>query len=301
MSSALSSGAIHLIVGFVEGNVTNRRKSNRSSTVRSRKDSLSMERRLLLKNALGDTDMQDVFAHGKPLVYDGEDYPRLFVPKIVEAFQHLKEEPAFFDITIAVPRKNVGPWCTNKVPISMVHPTEVWPQAYHSYLPCATCTTVEASKVWRIKNKQPPAPPSSLLHYVVEKIHVSSKHFGKQLTVELHFNLGDLGKVGDGDVPVRPPTASNTEKIGLHKVVIRMSDGVCSASVLTSMARKSKSVLLIPDIASEVYGFIDRVHAGTSLIANRGLNELIFKLRHQLPIHHLMCEFEEVTVVGPVA
>ncbi|KAH7660491.1 hypothetical protein AAVH_43725 [Aphelenchoides avenae] len=301
MSSAISSRAIHLIVGFVEGSVTSRRKSNRSSTARLRKGSLSMERRLLLKNALGDTDVQDVFADGKPLVYDAEDYPRLLVPNIVEAFQDLKNEPSFLDITIAVPTKNDVNHCANKGPISMDHPAEVWPQVYRSYLPCPTCTTVEASKAWRIKNKQPPAPPSSLLQYAVEKIHVPSKHFGKQLTVELHFNLGDAEKVGDADVPVRPPTASNTEKTGLHKVVIRLVDGVCGGSVLTSVARKSKSVLLLPDFASEVYSFIDRMHAGTSLIANRGLNELMFKLRHLLPMHHLMCEFEEATVVSPVA
>lgn len=56
--------------------------------------------------------------------------------------------------------------------------------------------------------------------------------------------------------------------------------------------RFSTSVLLISDFALEVYGFVDRVHAGASLVANRGLNEQIVKLRHLLPVHHLMCAFE---------
>ncbi|KAH7693790.1 hypothetical protein AAVH_39170, partial [Aphelenchoides avenae] len=53
-----------------------------------------------------------------------------------------------------------------------------------------------------------------------------------------------------------------------------------------------KSLLLHADFATEVYGFLDRAHVGTSLIANRALNELILKLKNRLPVHHLMCEFE---------
>lgn len=60
----------------------------------------------------------------------------------------------------------------------------------------------------------------------------------------------------------------------------------------------SSRLLLLPDFASEVYGFVDRAHVGTSLIANRSFNELLFKLRHLLPVHHLMCEFNEDIVVS---
>lgn len=53
----------------------------------------------------------------------------------------------------------------------------------------------------------------------------------------------------------------------------------------------------------EVYGFIDRADVGTSLVANRGLHEQVCKLRHLLPVHHLMCEFkkeEEVSIVSVI-
>ncbi|KAH7709071.1 hypothetical protein AAVH_23652 [Aphelenchoides avenae] len=59
------------------------------------------------------------------------------------------------------------------------------------------------------------------------------------------------------------------------------------------VARESKSMLLLPEFASEVYGFLDRIYAGTSLMASRALNELLLKLRHMLPVHHLTCEFQE--------
>lgn len=54
----------------------------------------------------------------------------------------------------------------------------------------------------------------------------------------------------------------------------------------------SKTILLIPDFSSDVDGFLDRLHIGTSLIANIGLNKLMSKLRNRLSKHHLMCEFE---------
>lgn len=57
---------------------------------------------------------------------------------------------------------------------------------------------------------------------------------------------------------------------------------------------------ILPNFASEVYGFLDREYVGTSLIANRGLNELIAKLRHLLPVHHLACDLhKDVSYVPP--
>lgn len=58
----------------------------------------------------------------------------------------------------------------------------------------------------------------------------------------------------------------------------------------------SNTALLISDFALDVYGFVDRANVGTSLVANRSLNEQIIKLQHLLPVHHLMCEFEEIPV-----
>lgn len=43
-----------------------------------------LKRRLLLQNGLKENDVRDIFAHGEPLVFDKEDFPRLIVPKIVE-------------------------------------------------------------------------------------------------------------------------------------------------------------------------------------------------------------------------
>lgn len=60
----------------------------------------------------------------------------------------------------------------------------------------------------------------------------------------------------------------------------------------------SKSILLLPDFASDVYAYLDRVHIGTSLNSNSVLSEVILKLKTRLPVHHLMCEFEAETVVS---
>lgn len=54
-----------------------------------------------------------------------------------------------------------------------------------------------------------PAGTTSL-QYAVEKFHVASPNFDKQLTVELHFVLVSRSQVY-GDTPVRPPTAPEEE------------------------------------------------------------------------------------------
>lgn len=51
--------------------------------------------------------------------------------------------------------------------------------------------------------------------------------------------------------------------------------------------------MLIPDFASEVFGFLERAHVGSSLLANRDLRDVICQLKHRLPVHHLTCNFEE--------
>lgn len=47
-----------------------------------------------------------------------------------------------------------------------------------------------------------------------------------------------------------------------------------------------------------MFGFIDRVHVGACLIANRRLKERIFKLSSTLPVHHLICEFGSEQIVS---
>ncbi|KAH7706685.1 hypothetical protein AAVH_26099 [Aphelenchoides avenae] len=59
----------------------------------------------------------------------------------------------------------------------------------------------------------------------------------------------------------------------------------------------STAIVRLPELVSDVY-FLDRVHAGTSLVANRSLYEIICSLAHRLPVHHLICELERDTYQG---
>ncbi|KAH7706686.1 hypothetical protein AAVH_26100 [Aphelenchoides avenae] len=54
----------------------------------------------------------------------------------------------------------------------------------------------------------------------------------------------------------------------------------------------STAIVRLAELASDVYGFHNRVHAGTSLVANRSLYEMLCSLAQRLPVHHLICEFE---------
>lgn len=58
--------------------------------------------------------------------------------------------------------------------------------------------------------------------------------------------------------------------------------------------------MLLTDFASEVYGFLDRAHAGPSLLANRGLHDRIRQLKQRLPVHHVTCVFEETRPVRAI-
>ncbi|KAH7721295.1 hypothetical protein AAVH_11258 [Aphelenchoides avenae] len=87
------------------------------------------------------------------------------------------------------------------------------------------------------------------------------------------------------------------KKKELCQVLVYLDDGACDRRLepqtQSDTARKSQSKLLLPDFASEVYGFLERVHLGTSLTANRRLSALLSKLKNRLPVHHLLCQFEE--------
>ncbi|KAH7725633.1 hypothetical protein AAVH_06813 [Aphelenchoides avenae] len=160
---------------------------------------------------LNEKDVQDIFALGKSLVFSGYEYPGLIVPMIVEAFPHLTQEPSLLDITLVVEGQ-------------YLQPAEVWPQLYVSFVPCNACTTVETITVKRTGSQfgefgafssawVPPrrgkAERGDTTEYVVEKFHIGSKHFDKQLAVELRFVLGDPKT--DGRMLVRPPTAPGKE------------------------------------------------------------------------------------------
>ncbi|KAH7704677.1 hypothetical protein AAVH_28130, partial [Aphelenchoides avenae] len=248
--------------------------------------------RLYLKDALDCDDVRFVFGHGKPIIFD-EDIPPRLVSKVVEAFLLLREEPSALDISVNFPHaRPPAKWrrwrCTSRgwIPIprepALKGLAQVWQEVYESHLPCATCTTVE-----RLGSPTPGSSQDQLL----EKFHVSSKHFDTKLTVELQFALGAPDKHTDADSPVRPAKARKTEKTDIRQVRIYLDDEICGR-VPGEVTRKSKTALLIPDFASDVYGFLDRVHIGTSLVASSGLSELIPKLKNRLAKHHLMCEFE---------
>ncbi|KAH7693346.1 hypothetical protein AAVH_39621, partial [Aphelenchoides avenae] len=211
------------------------------------------------------------------------------------AFLSLREEPVSLSIIANLPYApptNARRW-SGFVSSSRGEPVprlldDLWPEVYASQLPCTGCTTLESLGGCNGRNS---------LNRLIEKFHVSSKHFATKLTVELHFALGKPEKNVDEDVPVRPATACKTEKRELCHVFLYLKDETCeSRPALTTTTRKSKSILLLPDFASDVYAYLDRVHIGTSLNSNSVLSEVILKLKTRLPVHHLMCEFEAETV-----
>ncbi|KAH7680349.1 hypothetical protein AAVH_41276, partial [Aphelenchoides avenae] len=119
--------------------------------------------------------------------------------------------------------------------------------------------------------------------FCVEKFHVSSKCFRKRLTLELHCRL------------VRGTAENEREQsCWFHKITIQLNDEICSPQrgISGTANRSSARLMLLPEFASEVLGFLDRAHIGSSLHANRGLHDLICQLKQRLPVHHLRCAFK---------
>ncbi|KAH7716020.1 hypothetical protein AAVH_16576 [Aphelenchoides avenae] len=246
----------------------------------------SLELALVLKGQVDDEDVRDIFAHGKPLKFWG--CPPQLVPKIVEAFRELHEEPASLDVTI-----------TALHGLGATSPSEAWPQVYATHLPCSACSSVQTIEERRItRGKTPirvgfrpggapvpreaPVDPNKAVDFAVETFHISSKRFRKRLTLELHYEL------------IQGTTAIDREQSSLlQKITIQLSDETCSAQggLCGTSNRSSATHLLLPDFASEVFGFLDRVHVGTSLLANRDLYGVICQLKQRLPVHHLTCAF----------
>ncbi|KAH7719700.1 hypothetical protein AAVH_12817 [Aphelenchoides avenae] len=288
MSAALSPAAIHRILCFLESG--NRGKNAGRTPVVSRGRHLwrvsptwsriysmffeqyappldylrSLELALTLKDAFDDKDLQAIFEYGEPFaVQQCHARQQPIVPAIVEAFRQLREAPSFLHVSVS--------WNSALNNMAVL---EVWPDVYADYLPCGVCTTV---------GKPKGEDKGGIEGYVIERFHVSSTHFGKRLTLELHFDL-------ENTRTPRPATAADIDKNELHKIVIRLHDGACSDSSARE-ARKRKTELLTTDVASGVFAFVDRAHVGACLIANRSLSELLINLRRSLPVHHLICEF----------
>ncbi|KAH7716652.1 hypothetical protein AAVH_15935 [Aphelenchoides avenae] len=323
MSSTLSPLAIHHILSFTEQDYR-RRKPNLKNAARVPQVGLmarhvcptwgliyelyfsgkrpplldylrSPELLLKFKDDLDYRDMRDVFGHGKPIVFD-DDIPQRFVSKLVQAFVRLREEPSSLNVTAVIPYAKV--WRTQEAhcstatrEVALMGLSDVWPEVYAVYLPCAECTTLES--MFESSSIMPRFGPSSRqsTKCVVEIFHVFSNHFDKKLTLELTFVLGTPEKYKHADVLTCPAAARKPEKMELRQVVMYLDEKTCSP-LAVGTTRKRKSLLLHPDLAPEVYGFLDRVHVGTSLTANSALNQLISRLKNRLSMHHLMCEFK---------
>ncbi|KAH7709306.1 hypothetical protein AAVH_23417 [Aphelenchoides avenae] len=245
----------------------------------------SPELLLKFKDDLDYRDMRVVFGHGKPIVFD-DDIPQRFVSKLVQVstkratgFVRLREEPSSLNVTAIIPYAKV--WRTQEAhcstatrEVALMGLSDVWPEVYATYLPCAECTTLES--MFESSSIMPRFGPSSRqsTKCVVEIFHVFSSHFDKKLTLELTFVLGTPEK-----------------KMELRQVVMYLDEKTCSP-LPVGATRKRQSLLLHPDLAPEVYGFLDRVHVGKSLTANSALSQLISRLKNRLPVHHLMCEFK---------
>ncbi|KAH7705872.1 hypothetical protein AAVH_26918 [Aphelenchoides avenae] len=241
----------------------------------------SLEPALVFKDEVDDADARAIFACGRPLQFYG--CPRLLVSKIVEAFTALKKEPACLDMTIFA-----------LYFVGVLRPSEAWSQVYTKHLPCYACTTVETVKGKTIPRDTSRSMPGSIgwheaVDFAVEKFHVFSQCFRKRLTVELHRRL------------VRGTAENEREQSCVfHKIKIRLVDEICSPQGGRSGTpnRSSATPLLLPEFASDVLGYLDRAHVGSSLLSNRGLHNLICQLKQRLPVHHLKCAFEE-EMVGP--
>ncbi|KAH7713842.1 hypothetical protein AAVH_18787 [Aphelenchoides avenae] len=250
----------------------------------------SPELLLGLKNALDSEDMRIVFGHGKPMVFSADAIPQRLVSKLVQAFVRLREEPASLDITVnlshADAERSSGAQCTSASHEPVAKSLEdMWPEVYACHLPCAACTTLRSM----LESIPLPGERSrESTEYATEIFHVVSNNFDKKLTLELTFALGDPQTHA-------PATASRIEKMELRQLVAYLDEKPCNP-LRDDIARKRKTILLIPDFATEVYGFLDRVHIGASLIASDGLSELLSKLKNRLPVHHLTCAFEAETV-----
>ncbi|KAH7720596.1 hypothetical protein AAVH_11927 [Aphelenchoides avenae] len=135
------------------------------------------------------------------------------------------------------------------------------------------------------------------MYFAVEKFHVSSKSFAKQLTVELHYQLEEAEEEEETDEEGEEVTEQEQSSC-IDKIIIRLANETCSAQGRISgpVSRSSATLLLQPDFASEVFGFLDRAHVGSSLLANRAVYNLICQLKQRLPVHHL--NFKLPSVAG---
>ncbi|KAH7673135.1 hypothetical protein AAVH_42386, partial [Aphelenchoides avenae] len=240
MASMLSPSAVYRIIFFVQPTIEEKKKRTPHPLQRvndawkaihnlymtiEHAQSIdchdSLELALALKGEVDDEDVRAIFVDGKPLQF--LSCPPLLVSKIVEAFEELQEEPACVDVTItACPGHGAN------------SPSKAWAEVYTTLFPCHACTTLETLEA--------PRNP----HRTVEKFHVSSEHFRKQLIVELHCELTGVA-------------------------VVARSRGA--------------TLLLQPDLASEVFGFLDRARIGASLLSNRDLHDLIRQLKQRLPVN----------------
>ncbi|KAH7707464.1 hypothetical protein AAVH_25285 [Aphelenchoides avenae] len=234
----------------------------------------SLELALDLKGKVDDEDVRAIFAHGRPLNFSR--CPRLLVSKIVEVFTKLQKEPAYLDVTVTAASGFV-----------LTRPSEAWCQVYITHLPCHMCTTIETVEKrgipgLRLRHLRSEEEPVGTEDVVVERFHVSSESFGKQLIVELHYELTQ----GTAET-------EREQSSFVHKITIRLTNETCSTpgTLIGIVNRSSATPLLLPEFTSDVFGFLNRAHVGSSLIANRALRDRLGQLKQRLPVHHLTCSF----------
>ncbi|KAH7712676.1 hypothetical protein AAVH_19981 [Aphelenchoides avenae] len=147
----------------------------------------SRELAMIQKDAVTEEDLSFIFSHREPLVFHA--CPNSLVPKLVNAFQELREEPSFLHATIA---------CDHAGRI------EVSPPLYVDCFPCTACRH-DATVQTRFRRAMANARDSNK-ERVVEKFHICSEHFTKQLSIELYYST--TRQFYGNEFYARPETAS---------------------------------------------------------------------------------------------
>ncbi|KAH7708645.1 hypothetical protein AAVH_24090 [Aphelenchoides avenae] len=230
---------------------------------------------MIQKDDVSEEDLSFIFSHGQPLVFHA--CPNRLVPKLIEAFQQLNEEPPFLHATTM--HGNVGS-------------IEVSPPLYVDCFPCTACRR-DATVQTRLRTCDAKS------ECVVETFHIRSNLFTKQLSIELYYMTA--GHFNGCEFYARPETASDTAKLWSPiKVIVLVEDPVCGMAVVPSakVTSKRSTMMLVPEFAVEVYGFLDRIHVGSSLLANRRMHDSLSAAKGILPLHQLSCDLDRENLVS---
>ncbi|KAH7702872.1 hypothetical protein AAVH_29964 [Aphelenchoides avenae] len=173
----------------------------------------SRELAMIQKDAVSEEDLSFIFSHGQPLVF--EACPERLIPKLIEMFEQLNEEPPFLHVTIM--RGNVGS-------------IEVSPPLYVDCFPCTACRR-DAAVQPSFRHKMANACDANS-KCVVETFHIRSNRFTKQLSIELYYRTYYFYGY---EFYARPETASDNAKFfSPIKVIVHVEDPVCGVAASPS-------------------------------------------------------------------